>query len=404
MPKSLWRLFLLATLLSADPTQALAQANASARDSVVSKEPPLWQVDLHSFGYPRERRYYTTLPDARPLNLDFIDKDVLAWAWVTLDAPPAPGHGKKQPHQPLPPQAAHLHVLSLDSRTGQKTALQQWAVPSFPLHFSAAASGKSILCTDNMLRLFSPSSEVLREQTLPAPMKCPDTPPTTPTAVGGWTVSPDRKYLLLWNFQGLDQMWNLETLDLQASWERGKDWFQESIADHHIVASCGKPVKICIGRTDQPAATVSTASGKRASFVSDDVFVITDNRSMAAVDLNGPVLFERMTSKNETFGRLVPSSQTDRFAVMVLRKRGVENDTLDFYPFDADDRIAVYTVSGRRAIFVVEVKGTSPWTPWHPHINRFALSPDGKLLAVEDDGALKVYQLPAPDLQHEKPS
>ena len=83
---------------------------------------------------------------------------------------------------------------------------------------------------------------------------------------------------------------------------------------------------------------------------------------------------------------------------MILdRLRGLRIDTLDMYPFQSEDRVIVYSIPQRGAIFIVKVKGISPWptlTRSHLVWNRIALSPDGQLLGIVSDEGVRVYALP----------
>jgi hypothetical protein len=115
---------------------------------------------------------------------------------------------------------------------------------------------------------------------------------------------------------------------------------------------------------------------------------------MAVVEVDGKVLFHARLPKKRSFGRPVRSSGGERFAIIENSLRGLTNETLDMYAFPSNDRIVVYSIPDRRAIYAVKVKGTSPGAPWEIHRNRVALSPDGVLLAVVSDRVLRVYRLP----------
>jgi hypothetical protein len=74
--------------------------------------------------------------------------------------------------------------------------------------------------------------------------------------------------------------------------------------------------------------------------------------------------------------------------------RGVTSDFWDLSAFPADDRVVVFDLARRQAIFAVQVEGNSPWPPFQEHKNRMALSPNGDLLAILSDDVLHIYQLP----------
>jgi hypothetical protein len=61
---------------------------------------------------------------------------------------------------------------------------------------------------------------------------------------------------------------------------------------------------------------------------------------------------------------------------------------------DFDDHIVVYDLDQRKAIYTRKVKGGSPWIPSFEHRNRIALSSDGTMLTILDNGIIDVYQLP----------
>jgi hypothetical protein len=62
--------------------------------------------------------------------------------------------------------------------------------------------------------------------------------------------------------------------------------------------------------------------------------------------------------------------------------RGLTIEELDMYAFPSAERIVVYSIPDRRVIYALKVKGGSPWPPYESHVNQFALSPTGDLLAV----------------------
>jgi hypothetical protein len=133
--------------------------------------------------------------------------------------------------------------------------------------------------------------------------------------------------------------------------------------------------------------------GRDINFASDDTLVITAWSKMAVAKTDGTDLFQVALPKNKSFGRFATSACSERFAVIENRKRGLTIEELDMYGFPSAERIVVYSIPDRRAIYALRVKGASPWPPYESHVNQFALSPDGTLLGVVSDGVLKVYRL-----------
>jgi hypothetical protein len=115
---------------------------------------------------------------------------------------------------------------------------------------------------------------------------------------------------------------------------------------------------------------------------------------MAVTDVDATVIFKVQLTKNRLFGNVASSRSGERFAIMEDTLRGIQSEPLDMYPFASADQIVVYSIPDRRAIYSVKVEGRSPWTPWKGHLNLFALSPEGTLLAVICDDILRVYSLP----------
>ena len=219
-----------------------------------------------------------------------------------------------------------------------------------------------------------------------------------------WGVSPSRRSLLLLSRAGQsfqNTLLNSETFTPIDNWTQKQTSID--ISDHWMVGQCDQPVGICIrgvSQSWQPFKAVGLGgklnryTNKSPRFVNDRSLVIHADNEMAVVSIDGTVLFQRKLPEKQTFGTLVTSSGGERFAIIENKLRGLTNEFLDMYPFPSNDRVVVYSILERRAIYVVKTNGTSPWSPWGPHVNQLALSPDGTLLALISDRVLKVYRLP----------
>ncbi len=365
------------------------RAQPQDSERAVCQDQPLLDLDLRAFGYD-------TSSATRRLRefVDFTDLSNLALAWLALDDP---REAKKI--GPLTPRPAHLHILLLDARTGSKQGLQEWPTPSTPVRFSGLGNGKFLTCTGNVLRLFSPGFEVIREQNLQSERTC-----LSFLSSGTWGVSPSRRSLLLYSRseKGYENtLVNSDTFATNASWI---DKFPTNgISDHWLTAFCGQRREICIRGVDQswqpfqPGDLGEQTNHKRvnsAVFVNDGTLAIELGNRMLVAKADGTLLFQVRLPERRSFGTVATSSGGERFAVIENRSRGLRSELLDMYPFASNDRVVVYSISDRRDIYAVRVRGTSPWTPWDFHTNQLALSPDGVLLAVISDGRLKVYRLP----------
>ncbi|MGC1616740.1 MAG: hypothetical protein WA736_18840, partial [Candidatus Acidiferrum sp.] len=329
-----------------------------------------------------------------PKFVDFTSVNQLALSWLTFDDPSV-----AQDTGPLTARPAHLHVLVLDALTGRKQGLQKWSTPSTPVRFLGVRDGKFLTCTGNVLRLFSPSFEVIREENLPSERAC-----LNPFWSKAWGLSPSRRYLLLSSPlpQGYQNtLFDIEKFTAVANWP--EKLRINDISDHWLVAYCGQQGEVCIRGMDQswqPFRTngldkqMNDFKLKSPLFINDETLVIEAGNEMAVVEVDGKVLFQVGLAKKRSFGEPVRSGGGERFATIENRLRGLTNETLDMYAFPSNDRIVVYSIPDRRAIYAVKVKGASPWAPWEIHRNQVALSPDGVLLAVVSDRVLKVYRLP----------
>jgi outer membrane protein assembly factor BamB len=365
------------------------RAQSQDFDPSLSKDRPLLELDLGKFGYDTSSR-----TKRLPKFVDFTDSNRIALGWLTFDDPTV-----AEKTGPLTAKPAHLHVLVLDARTGQKQGLQEWSTPSTPVRFLGVRDGKFLTCTGNVLRLFSPSFEVIREESLPNGRACLNL-----FWSEAWGLSPSRRYLLLSSPLGQgyqNTLFDVETFTAVANWIEKR--LTNDISDHWLVAYCGQRGEICIRGTDQSWQSfqpdgldkqMKDFKLKSPLFVNDGTLVIEAGNEMAVVEVDGKVLFQVGLPKKRSFGRPVRSSGGERFAIMENRLRGLTNETLDMYAFPSNDRVVVYSIPDRRAIYAIKVKGVSPWTPWVIHRNQLALSTDGNLLALVADGILKVYRLP----------
>jgi len=375
----------IAVILMGVAFMLVGRAHPQESEPASSKDHPLLEVDLRNLGY----KTYEGV-ERLPTFVDFTDVNNLAVAWLTLDDRTA---DKKTGKHPIGP--AHLHVFALDTRTGQKQGLREWSTPSYPVSFLGVHDGRFLTCTGSLLRLFSPSFDVIRELHLPDDRACE-------------SISPSRQLLLLSFRSG--QRYQRTLLDV-GTFAAVAEWTEEDltygISSHWLVGRCGKPLEVCIRRIDQswhafqPPGIDKRFRGywrKSTFFVNDETLVIEAGHEMAVATVDGALLFRVVLPKNRSFGGDQGSSGGERFAVIVNRQRGLTSPGLDMYAFPSNDRVVVYSIPDRRAIYAVKVKGTSPWAPWEPHVNQLALSPDGTLLAVVSDEILKVYRLPGSNI------
>jgi len=362
----------------------VGRAQSQNLDPVPTNDLPLWQIDIRKYGYN------ASSVTNRFSVIDFTDSGHLAVAWLTLDDPTV---GRKIGL--LTPTPAHLHVIVLDSMTGQIESQHTWSTPSSPARFLGIPDGNFLICTGGMLRLFSPTFNVIQAQNISSDSSCSK---GFFASLDG--VSPSRRSLLLSDHSSRLSQQN-DLIDT-GSFARLNAWTENvlvrSISDHWLMAYCGQQREMCIREADkswQPLQLTSMPTKNvGALFVSDETMLIEARNKMAVVAVDSTELFQMELPKNRSFGEARSSTDGDRFAVMENRLRGIRNEFLDMYPFDSNDRAVVFSIANRRAIYAVKVNGISPWRPLLDQNDPFALSPDGTLLAVRFNGILTIYRLP----------
>jgi hypothetical protein len=381
-------MYVIGVILAGLATISGVRAQSQDFDPILSKDHPLVEIDLGKFGYDT-----SGATNRLPKFVDFTDLNRLALGWVTLDDSALADKTGSQTARP-----AHLHVLVINARTGAKEGLQAWSTPSAPIRFAGIGEGKFLICTASTLRLLSATFEVIREENLPGDRGC-----FSPFFLAGWGISPSKRYLLLSSYSERsyqNSLFDLETFTSVAQWTEKRR--TNDVSGHWLVGLCDGG-EMCIRGMDEPWRTfhpegldkqLSEFKPKSPLFVNERLMVIEAWNEMAAIDVDGQVLFQVRLPKKRSFGRPVRSTGGERFAIMENRQRGVTNEALDMYAFASNDRVVVFSILDRCAIFAVGVKGRSPWPPWEEHRNYMALSPDGALLAVVTDGLLRVYRLP----------
>jgi hypothetical protein len=366
----------------------VGRAHSQDLDPSLSKDHPLFEVNLRRFGYDESQNHWRL-----DKSIDFTDSARLAVAWVTIDDGIIP--------KPFKPKPAQLHVLVLDATTGRKQGLQGWATPSAPVRFLGDHDGMFLTRTGDVIRLLSPSFEVIREQNLATDPNC-----LNPGAIcGGLALSASRRVLLLSRHNpGANYTYQLVDSDTFAPLANWSENIRiADISERWLIGYCGERPMVCTRGIDQSwqpfqpnglGREMTDAMRAVPQFVNATTLLIAAWNKMAVATVDGSVLFKMDLPKNRSFGKAVTSSGGERFALIENRLRGVTNEFLDMSAFPAADRVVVYSIPDRRAIYAVKVKGNSPWPPWVNHVNQLALSPDGSLLAVVSDGILKIYRLP----------
>ena len=369
-----WTALILGLLLAG----SVSNSHAHSQDAVVGSERPLLEMDLRTYGYKshvRGTRDYSSVA--------FADNDDLVLGWTTFDDPDA-GKGY------LTAAPSHLHAVVLNARTGQKRIVRDWAVSTFYANIYPVANGEFLICTGNVVRLFSRDFDLVRELTLSRFGPC--------TAN---EVSPSGRAFSIASSSGEQlqrSVMKTESFAPVTTWSN--DARHVHFSDTSLVGNCAPNGELCARKFDTSWAPFAFSGADRETrvrgFVDDSTLVLTTRSGLAVVTTDGNPLFHVNLESRQSIGETACSSGGQRFAVIQMRMRGVTSEILDMYAFPSDDQVVVYGLPERKAIYARKVRGTSPWPPFTEHRNRLAISSDGALLAVLDDGILSVYQLPVP--------
>ena len=375
-------------------------SKAQTNQPPLSQEPPIWSDKPKQVGYDPSmfRKFRPTVGGDR-VRIQFLDDHRLTLSWLTPDNIEGKLIG------PLSNVPSHLHLTILDAHTGQQISNHEWSCSSAGVNLAYTASGQWLLSSNQTVTLYSSSFDKVRDlQNVRIARFYPFVSPSGRTFLS---------YLSSSHGASSAQLRDSGTFEVVDSWNDAR-FAQAYIAysDHFILAQVAKPrtpqqlYLRKIGGEWNPYSVHGSQPAERQhpfGFVNDDTiagFRVPGNE-LVLETVEGADLFSSKVPKPGLYLASWSSSATsirgERFAVILDRLRGLRIETLDMYPFQSEDRVIVYSIPQRGAIFSVKVKGTSPWpTVSDPHFvgNRIALSPDGQLLGIVSDEGVQVYVLP----------
>jgi hypothetical protein len=327
------------------------------------------------------------------VKIQFLDDQRLSLAWLTPDEIP------QKPIGPSNNVPSHLHLRILDSRSGQQTASYEWPCSSTGVNLAYTAAGQWLVSSDQTVTLYSSSFDKVRV----LPDIRTERFPTFISPSGRTFLSHVSDSHGAWSAQLRDSA----TFDVLDSWTDArvaKAHFTYS--DHFILAQITDPRTLYLrkGGGDWNPYSISVRDSQPPGTIG---YGLVNEDTIAG--FAGPTLALETAEGTELFNSTLPgaglylpswsmaatSTQGERFAVILDRSRGLSNPNLDLYPLQSQDRVVVYSISKRSAIFSIKLKGISPWpTQTHEVWNVIALSPDGQLLGIVSDEGVRVYVLP----------
>ena len=386
--------FLFLVCLGAGP---LPISKAQTKQPPLSQKSPLWSIKPKQAGYPLPTYSHPGAKVGRDtIKIQFLDDHRLALAWVTRD------QISEKPVGPANDVPSHLHLAILDAHTGHQIESHEWPCSSIGVNLAYTASGQWLLSSERTVTLYSSSFDEVR-----------DLDDVRTESWGTFISASGRTFLT--HVQDSHGAWSAQLRD-SSSFEVLDSWndalsakFHLTYSDHFILGQIinSPQFQLYLRKVggDWTPYSISIPSshppGKIGyGFVNDVTLAAFSGPQLELETVEGAELLNATLPENSLFlprwSVTATSTGGERFAVILDRLRGINSPTLDLYPDPSEDRVVVYSISKRSAIYSVKVRGTSWWVAQsHPVWNVIALSPDGLMLGVVSDEGIRVYVLPS---------
>lgn len=388
-----WILLACAAVVAGDNPTIKAGGVVSPRWSVriqdVIKDPIVPTV----YGRGRE---YKRQPEIR---LHFVDNSTLAVSIVTLPRN-SPKLAVREPSDPSLPM--RLQAIFLDAATGKVLATPSWPTPDRKARIIAARDGKVVTLVENKVTLFGSDLKAMKTLTLPMAMAA--------------VVSPSEKTILFTAYkdsshwsgnprltrpEDLESLWywvSFDDLQIFKSWEEPLTGPISITNDTVAMVACTY-TSVCephlaVRRVDQGWRNIAPAK-----WGADPVFLTNELVLVSKVsDLDGSAVFDLPQEDGRIgWGRpcyppceVAPRS-SGRFIFPGWKTTGYL-PSLDIAGHSVLEKLLVYDTRPQLRGFVLDVKDTKI-----RDFPLFALSPDGSLLAVVNEGVIQVLMLPPAD-------
>jgi hypothetical protein len=345
--------------------------------SKISKHDPLWVVDLGSEGLGAERNLFLL-----PVTIDFVDSGTLVVAWFV----------SQQPQSSSAAAHANLEAVYLDATTGKQKAKSGWAASSWPRDVHITANGNLLVRDGPTVRLFSSSFNDLREKAFPMSNR---------NAV---TISPGGRRVLVCPASqdgSQAQLLDADTFQVLDTFPIDQHCQNYAVGDK-LIAMWGDKASLSVrspGEPWRPVPIVLPTNGTNKvvhgsfGFLNDTTLTARaslHSQSILVSTIEGKTLFTMSQPKEQEFGSIITSRGGQYFGAVEERFRGLTIEQLDMYAFPSPDQFVVYSLSDLKEIFRVKVESISPWYPKRL-VQKYAISPDGKLVAVMTNGVIRSY-------------
>jgi hypothetical protein len=357
------------------------------RDAAVSLREilaPKWRVDLRPslgsapVGQVHGRgREYIGVPKS---SLWFIDNNTVVATLVTRDGETNPllsHHEGSDKALPL-----RLRAIFLDSASGKVTTTPNWPSESRYAGIVAVHDGKFVAQGGSKLTLYNSDLTVLRELRLPSLTEY------------DWKAnpSPTGKNILFLssNLKAGSWLWvETDTLQIVRSWEEPRSGWVAIADDKIAMATCEwvydcEPKVQVRGISTAWETIVLSHRHPHPQFVNNDMLLLSGN-PMRLIRIDGRAMSEEDIPEGSY---AASSTGGQRFIVPVWAVKGTVA-ALDIGGHSVLKRILVCDVSSHGCSHVIELEG-----PKIRDLTQLALSPDGLQLAILNDDAVEIFQLP----------
>lgn len=348
----------------------------------VSVDQPVWTADLGASGDEHIETKMLGNPFDRQSGLFFSDTGAVVGYFTTRA--PMPGLSTRD----QPGQFA-LRAVFMDGRTGATLAVNDWPARISGTTLLPVVGGDLIVQSDGKVQLFSRDLKLAKSVTLPEKQKYEDR---------YIKISPGRTvvWLVRDKFEAKGSGSTIERFDaqslMQLSSREGEVMGRTfSVADVSIVRTypqIGTRIELSQDGTiwQTILKPIDTWCVGDPMFVSNTQLIAAGCSHVVLVTTTGEVLLDDKYDKAWHIETSPVASRDGRFAaVSVMKTKGGAFDTA---VRRSDTRIVVYDLLRKRRIWEL------PVSPLPHFVYRFALSPDGSLLAVMLDSVVKVYKIP----------
>jgi hypothetical protein len=350
---------------------------------------PAWRVDLRSVGFtgfaPEKETWGLHL---RPNPLCFSDDKVLIATFITREDLTILAR-RGQPGEPLP---LRLHGTFLDAEAGKVESTKEWSITRPRGGIIAVGGGKFAVLTPEMIALYLPSLEVVRDLKLSAEQQSHlwdfRSSPTGKSIVVEYHY-PEASYQWIDTNSLLPQPISIPTVAFSISDD------DVAIVRNPFIQSKGFLAEVLIRTADGPWRTVCRVlpgqPGHCGSpeFISNEVLALLMPHELSLISkTSGDALFKATFRDDEWLGpRLNASADGERFAVTVWAHKG-GNTFSDVGSHSVLKRIVVYDLPSGQAIYTLDAKRQNI-----RDVSGVALSPNGSLMAILTDGVVEVYRI-----------